>query len=96
MNPGNASMNEILTKGVSFFEEQISVDIEPVNDAFATISTNNFKFGLININKNQIQSNESDSESDSKKYKDVTYLFNTIQDRNGNVFVVDSKGNRLF
>jgi hypothetical protein len=94
MNPNNASMDEILTQGVKFFEKQISTDIEPIKDAFATISTSNYKFGLIDINKNQIK--KADNDSEKAEYEDVTYLFNTVKDRNGDVFVVDIKGNKLF
>jgi hypothetical protein len=90
-------MSEIMKQGSGFFKNRIKADTEPIKDAFATISTQDFKFGLITINKNQIINKDSkDSENSKAEYKDATYMFNTVRDRNDNVFVTDAKGNHLF
>lgn len=97
MNTGNTSMSEIMKQGSEFFKNRIKADTEPIKDAFATISTQDFKFGLVTINKNQIIHKDSkDSENSKAEYKDATYMFNTVRDRNDNVFVTDAKGNHLF
>lgn len=77
------SMYQIEQEGVKFFEKQLNQNIDFIEDSLITVTTTTHKFGFVS--------------KITDEFKDVTAKdFKTKKDENGDIYVINKEGEKLF